>query len=243
MYQSTDAHDDLRDTLGMLAILVGSRIQRDADGRTDEDPEASNLLAAFHSDLKALFTARDKEASKRRYLAMVDALAELYRIAPTRRTDAGWERYVSDVRGILSEDEGIPPSKAERWSLTSAEVSNGHGQLTPRRHGGGPVEAARAAVADALNVSTGTLVNWRKRDHLEPPLPDQQAFFPGMRASFFGDGVDLPHAIADMIEALLLTLAPEVTPAGAELLDELRETPAYSGAADGLLETLEDDNP
>lgn len=191
----TSAHDDLRDTLAMLAILVGSRVQRDTEGRDDGDVEAEAVLTTIRRQLGVLFEARHGRLSRSTYLAMVDELAKVYLGAPpTRNASPAWQAYVARVHAILSPDEGIAPTKATRWCLIAHEIRTP--SAAPRKHAGGAKEAAKAAVADVLGVGAGTLVNWRTRDRVEPSAD----WVP--RQTFFGEAVHFPDAIGDVVELL-----------------------------------------
>ena len=67
----TPAHDDLREILELLAILVGSRVNHDFHGRDLGDREAEKVLAEIRGKLGKLFDARRDKAARPMNLAMI----------------------------------------------------------------------------------------------------------------------------------------------------------------------------
>ena len=207
----------------MLAQPVGARVQRDVDGRDDKDAEADEVLAKMHEMLRALLAGREQAQPKAFILGLVEALAASYRTAPSsaepeqashapgsEERRAAWAAYRARVGETLGGIEGANAAKVARWCLTHDQIVQPRRCPPPKPHAGGPLEAARAAVADVTGTSARTLAYWRGRDGVEPDI--DSVFAPG-GALVYGDAVGHAQAIAAVVEHLAVDdLHPRADP-------------------------------
>jgi hypothetical protein len=211
------SNDDLRELLAMLAMLVGARVQRDVDGRDDPDVEADAVLAKMHEMLRALITGREPAQPKAFILALVKELAAAYRSAPSsaepeenskapdrEERRAAWATYRAAVGKVLGGIEGASAGKVDRWCLTHDQVAHPRGYPPPPKpHAGGPVEAARAAIADTMGIGARTLRYWEARDGVQADL---DSVFAPQGPLLYGDAIAHAHAVADVVELLAVDL-------------------------------------
>ena len=216
-------NDDLRDLLAMLAQVVGARVQRDVDGRDDQDAEADAVLAKMRETLRALLVAREQAQPKAFILGLVEELAASYRTAPSsaepeqtshapgsEERRAAWVAYRARVGKALGGIAGANAAKVARWCLTHDQIVRPRRCAPPKPHAGGPLEAARAAVADVTGTSARTLAYWQGRDGVKANI--DSAFAP-RGALVYGDAVEHAQAIADVVELLAIAdLHPEADP-------------------------------
>ena len=203
-------NDDLRELLAMLAQLVGARVQRDVDGRDDKDAEADAVLVKLRDMLRSLLGGREQAQPKALILAVVQELAAVYRTAPASAAPAASAAYRARVGEVLGVIEGASGAKVSRWCLTRDQIVRPRLCPPPSHHGGGPLEAARAAVADITGTSARTLAYWRGRDGVEADV--DSAFVP-RGPLVYGDAVGHAQAIADVVELLAVDdLHPEADP-------------------------------
>jgi hypothetical protein len=201
-----EKNDDLRELLAMIAILVGSRVQRDVDGRDDVDVEADAPLAEIRDKLRTLLVRREEAAKPRaltwRSYSSLPRCTERFRTArsPSPHTPARTGRRTArESLTSSAPSTGRVRRRSANGCLSGDQIARPRNYKSPTHHSGGPVEAARAAVADVLGISARTLVHWERRDKVRP-----NDIVGPSGALLYGDTVHFPDAVADIVELLAL---------------------------------------
>ncbi len=127
----------------MLAQVVGARVQRDVDGRDDQDAEADAVLAKLRDMLRFLLTAREPAQPKALILAVVQELGEVYRTAPASAAPAASAAYRARV--VYGDAVGHAQAIADVVELLAI------GDLHPEADPSAYVAALRSACAPDIS--------------------------------------------------------------------------------------------
>jgi hypothetical protein len=215
-----DRYADLRELLSMLAVLIGSRVQRDdedADSRLVEDAEADEALSKCLTTLQALFRRRAATPDRPRILQWAENLTEVYREAPAERSDSeDWNDYEDRVREALHPVGPYFESRLPSVFLTADQVTEWRG----------PVEAGRVAAAKLTGSAESTLRSWLKQGVKPEARPWEPTAWElhgiedpelGWATKFYGTHIREAVAIGDVVELLM-------RPRPRNVLDDLDES-------------------